>query len=264
MRDAQGAAKLAAPYQSQIVLNRYTVQTGTVNFNGATVSGEFRELCGVQGGIDSVPVVDEVSAQCLPKLLKKEGYKTTAIHGYLGSMFDRKTWYRNLGFDDIEFLEDLRGRPGVRTCGGSVPGICDADVARLLDHNIASSADSGPQFYYWLTLNSHLPVATSNENAALFACSTLHAANSDPSICAWMALIYKVNLAVAELSLDPRLPPTEIIIVGDHAPPFLTSKRRAQFSQDVVPYIHLVPRKQSRDAIHNTNNLVATAPMPIN
>jgi hypothetical protein len=242
MSDSASAARLASPYQSPAVLAKYTVESGTVPFKGPTVSGEFRELCGLQADISSSKVVHSIAEECLPHLMKQRGYETTAVHGFLGRLFDRDIWYRDLGFDHVHFKEDLRHVPGLSECGGGVPGICDADVARFLETLPDSETGKKPQFYYWLTLTSHLPVEVAPQDAALQECGSPVAANSDAAICSWMVLIYKVNQAIAKLSTNRKLPSTEFIIVGDHAPPFAASTRRREFSQQVVPFIHLLPK----------------------
>jgi hypothetical protein len=62
-----------------------------------------------------------------------------------------------------------------------------------------------------------------------------------------MALIGNLNRAIADVSVAPELSPTEFIIVGDHAPPFLATKARNQFSQTLVPFIHLIPKSRPRE-----------------
>jgi len=39
--------------------------------------------------------------------------------------------------------------------------------------------------------------------------------------------------------MDQKLPPTDILIVGDHAPPLLYRDQREIFEQGIVPYISL-------------------------
>jgi sulfatase-like protein len=251
MNDPESAAKLEAPFYVPAIQAKYRIRIGTMGFHGPTVAGEFRALCGLQMDVASSQLVRQVSGRCLPELLEKQGYHTTAIHGFRGIMFDRQWWYKGLGFEDTLFLEDLRKRPGMHMCGGIFPGICDDDIAELLRQKLVSSGDGRPQFFYWLTLNSHLPVQRSSASSGLLACGSGNAANPDLDICNWMALIYKVNKAIAELCANPRLPSTEFIVVGDHAPPFLTSVRRNQFSQTVVPFIDLMPEPPSRRQVQS-------------
>jgi hypothetical protein len=260
MKNRDGAARLEAPFHAPAVLDKYELQTGAVEFQGPTVSGEFRELCGLKAEIGSSHLASKVSDKCLPKLLERKGYETTAIHGFMGVMFDRRTWYRELGFEHTWFLEYLGGLPGVHSCGGICPGICDADIARLLGQELAAHAGGKPQFFYWMTLNSHLPVPISSQPSKLMACGSANAADPDIDVCNWMVLIHRVNAAIAELSVQPRLRPTEFIVVGDHAPPFLSSRRRNQFSQEVVPYIHLAPKLASAKAKPDANRLAVNTP----
>ena len=42
--------------------------------------------------------------------------------------------------------------------------------------------------------------------------------------------------------LNPRIPPTRFIIVGDHAPPFYELEERDLYDQKQVPYVDLTPR----------------------
>jgi len=47
---------------------------------------------------------------------------------------------------------------------------------------------------------------------------------------------------VRDLALMPSGRPTIFVIVGDHAPPFRKDSERAQFSQNEVPYVMLLPK----------------------
>jgi hypothetical protein len=42
---------------------------------------------------------------------------------------------------------------------------------------------------------------------------------------------------------DPDLPPTDVLIVGDHAPPFFDRSQRSQFDPERVPWVLLKHRK---------------------
>jgi len=237
--DAAAASALAAPYSRAELKSRYRMETGVVPFQGGTVSGELRELCGVTGDASTVPVPDNASSACLPILLSKRGYRSTAIHGYVGEMFGRNAWYPKLGFTESLFLRDLNKHPKLHDCDGFFAGACDSDVARFIQSILVAHRDH-PQFVYWLTLNSHLPVPPSINVGQDLDCS----ANgiSDRDVCVWAQLIFNVNDAIAKIASDPAIGPTEFIVVGDHGPPFWRATRRSLFSQTNVPYFHLVPR----------------------
>jgi hypothetical protein len=55
-----------------------------------------------------------------------------------------------------------------------------------------------PQFIYWVTLNSHLPVPVSNGVKAPPACSDNSSAAKDPAICAWYQLVFNVHRSVSQ------------------------------------------------------------------
>ncbi|MGB2889185.1 MAG: sulfatase-like hydrolase/transferase [Candidatus Acidiferrales bacterium] len=237
-RDANDAALVSAPFNSLDIRQHYDVTTGTVPFHGSTVSAEFRELCGMSASIGVHP--NDFSS-CLPTLLKQWGYETISFHGFTESMFARNKWYPIMGFDKSLFAEQMEKIPGVNICGGIFPGVCDADVARLIGDYLANNS-SRRNFVYWVTLNSHLPVLRSLASGGAFNCGTARAPVQDADICMWMSLIYKAHSSIAALALRPDLPATEFYIVGDHAPPFILQERRKMFSPGIVPYLHLVPR----------------------
>lgn len=234
--------ELLLPFSAPSIAEKYRVQFGTVGFRGATVSGEFRELCGLELGLSSVTSVSSFSHDCLPSLARTAGYETLAIHGYSGYMFNRRVWWSQLGFESSLFLEDLRRDSNIRICDGPFPGVCDSDIAGLIGKRLLA-AQGRRQLIYWVTLNSHLPLKTQALDSP-FDCMTDGSRTGDAGICLWASLIFRVNRSIAGIATLPGLPPTEFLIVGDHAPPFLSLSRREHFSQTAVPYIDLVPREE--------------------
>src|SRR5437762_1753971 len=77
--DEQGDAVVLAPLLSDSIRDRYELRIGTVPSHGATTSGEFRELCGLDADYRSARLVD--GSGCLPDLLRKDGFRTFAVHG---------------------------------------------------------------------------------------------------------------------------------------------------------------------------------------
>jgi phosphoglycerol transferase MdoB-like AlkP superfamily enzyme len=154
-------------------------------------------------------------------------------------MFDRNHWYPRLGFTDSLFLEDLNKHPEIHDCRGFFEGACDADIARFV-HSILLHHRDRPQFVYWVTLNSHLPLPPSVGVGQNLDCSANGIADVD--VCLWARLIFNVNDAIAQIASDPAIGPTEFLVVGDHGPPFWRTARRSLFSQTHVPYFRLIPR----------------------
>lgn len=220
---------------------RYEVSFGETPFYGSTTNGEMRELCGRWG--DYPEVVARKDPGCLPALLAKRGYRTQAWHSFSGSFFDRSSWYPNIGFDEMRFGPDLR-RAGAEGCPGVFPGACDRDIPRQLAATLKSARQ--PQFLYWLTVNSHLPVLKSKtlhtDDCASF---DPRLAEESPMICRLHQLFDETGRALAREITAADFPDADILIVGDHIPPFFDRYHREQFEPDRVPWI-LLRKKPGR------------------
>ncbi len=59
--------------------------------------------------------------------MRRMGYRTLALHGFGGEMYDRKDWYPKMGFEDIWFHDRLQ-EAGVPDCDGTFKGNCDDDA----------------------------------------------------------------------------------------------------------------------------------------
>ena len=222
-------------YRSPEVARRFEVTDGTTVYFNSTTAGEVRELCGRWG--DYYDLLDRKDTSCLPARLRARGYQTSAYHSFIGEFFERETWYPNIGFEKQTFAFDLFDQ-GVRECGGVFPGACDRDVPALLAAQL-KQADQ-PQFIYWLTVNSHLPVPP-GLNLEVDNCEKLSPvlAENFPMICRQFAIWDAVDSAlVREITADD-FPATDILIVGDHMPPYFDRHHRKQFAPDRVPYLYL-------------------------
>ncbi|MFC3174490.1 sulfatase-like hydrolase/transferase [Novosphingobium bradum] len=225
---------------------RYAVSSGAVPYFGATTSGEMRELCGRWKLDESVPFAP---GECLPQRFRAAGYETTALHGFAGAMFDRRQWWPRAGFDHVAFGAELK-QAGARACGGVFPGACDVDVpAQIAARLKAASAPGGrPQLVYWVTLNSHLPVI---EDASIGTANCRYGgealAAESPLLCPLFAVHHNLADALTRMAMDPALPPTDFLIVGDHMPPFFAREARMRFDSHHVPWI-LLQSRQGRAA----------------
>lgn len=220
---------------------RYRVEQGSIDFTGATVPGEYRELCGLFSGVLETPVNDTALMRtCLGSQMRQHGLKTIYVHGFAPEMFNRRDWVSRLGFEQEFYHPQLR-HAGLPDCGGAFRGTCDASIAKWIGDQL--SADSGHRhLVYWLTLNSHLPVSRDSEASARLHCGDASTIVNDEASCDLIALVMRAEHSVTDLALRSDLPKTEFVIVGDHAPPFIFKQRRELFSQHEVPYVHLTPR----------------------
>ncbi len=220
----------------------YDVKYGKIPFYGSTVNGALRELCLVYSEVEDL---DFAKADCLPRRYHQAGYQTAGFHGFEGGFFERTTWWPKAGFEQMAFAPDLI-RQGARRCGGMWPGACDVDIAGIIGQRLIAAKQ--PQFIYWITLNSHIPVL---EGAApgLEGCAngTAPLADKSQAECRLFLAHHDVADAISRLLLDPRLPPTDFLIVGDHMPPFLSRRERLDFDGYNVPWISLRRRPAPED-----------------
>jgi hypothetical protein len=221
---------------------KYEVIRGETQFYGSTTSGEMRELCQRWG---DYPEITSAQPGCLPAILARRGYRTASYHAFEPGFFERDRWYPLIGFQHMTFGQDLLDR-GASYCPNVFPGACDRNLPAMIRRDLAKG--TGPQFTYWLTLNSHLPVV---ENDALRTkhCRQLGARfDSDyPMICRLFTLWSDTADALVKEVARPDFPPTHILIVGDHMPPFTHQASRLKFDSEHVPWILLKLKDSARD-----------------
>jgi phosphoglycerol transferase MdoB-like AlkP superfamily enzyme len=251
---------LVRPYSGQGLLERYTLSQGTVPFYGPTIAGEARELCGSAMGFGLLTASVPELKRCLPETMNAMGYHSTAVHGYSARMFDRVDWYGRIGFDETWFRDQLQ-RQGLPMCPGPFPGTCDAATSVWIGDQLEKNSDS-PQFIYWVTLNSHLPVPIPNLVKDPPSCSDRSITAENEAICSWYQLVFNVHRSVSELALRATMRPTIFLIVGDHAPPFSSARLRSQFSDRVVPYLLLVPKTDGTAESPGTTRSLAVVARP--
>jgi phosphoglycerol transferase MdoB-like AlkP superfamily enzyme len=252
---------LVRPYLDKKLSEKYTLREGTVPFYGPTVAGEARELCGSAMGFGLLTASAPELKRCLPETMNAMGYHSMAVHGYSARMFDRVDWYGRIGFDETWFRDQLVGQ-GLPMCPGPFPGTCDAATSAWIGDQLEKDSGS-PQFVYWVTLNSHLPVPIPNLVKDPPSCSDSSITAENRAICSWYQLVFNVHRSVSELALRSTTRPTIFLIVGDHAPPFSSARLRGQFSDRVVPYVLLAPKRdRSPVGSEATRSLVVAARPP--
>jgi phosphoglycerol transferase MdoB-like AlkP superfamily enzyme len=232
LRDPGLRAILEAPFDDPGLRRLYAVATGTSAFFGSTAAGEMRELCGTYhpywrffAGEDPI---------CLPDRYAARGYRTVAVHGFRAEFYDRARWYPLAGFERSLFGETVGSR-FARRCDGPFPGPCDTDLAQVVE---AEMRAPGSSFVYWLTLNSHVPVAPGSGTPRQ-DCGRPGSRFADSEVCAMVEVWQDVFAAVVRLA--KAHPGTEILLVGDHAPPLWRRAARGAFEAGRVPWIRLSP-----------------------
>lgn len=238
--DADVLAQQVAPLQAMVGEGRPLRQmdVGSVRAVGATALGEFRELCGkLPTKLNLKDITRERLGDCLPSLLKDKGYRTVGLHGASGGMYYRQYSYPAYGLDRLLFAEQLEGQLKARC--HSFPGLCDRELASVAQKQFE---DSSPVFVYWLTLNSHIPYDRRDlvrEDDGL--CGTLPT-GATAQLCTYHQLHRQFFDNLAALLGSPALSGADVVVVGDHAPPFHDQASRARFVENKVPYLHILVR----------------------
>jgi hypothetical protein len=243
-KDDRIRSSLVQPYLTPEVRARYEVNQGAAPFYGGTVSGEARELCDSMIGFHLLDASAQELKDCLPRRLANRGYHTLALHGMDGHMFKRLNWWSTVGFQEQWFRDRFR-QEGLPDCAGAFTGTCDSSVAQWIGQRLAKS-EPNPDFVYWVTLNSHLPVPIPPPLRSPAACALSPDLVRQPAFCSWYQLVSNVHQSVAQTVLAGLARPTIFVIVGDHAPGFANLDIRSQFSSEVVPYIVLTPRTSAQ------------------
>jgi hypothetical protein len=224
--------------------SRYDVGEGSSLYYGSTTNAELREWCGVWADHESF---DFDHSHCLPETFREAGFRTVAIHSFQGSFFDRQDWYPKIGFGERMFSDKLEAR-GAHPCGGVFPGVCDRDVPHIIG-DVLRASRSRRNLIYWLTVNAHLPVA---ENAPLKTrdcrMGSLEWREEYPALCRNLTIHRQVADAVTAEIMRPDFPEADILIVGDHMPPFFPRDIRSRFDAARVPWIYLRNRAAEQRA----------------
>ena len=205
----------------------------TISTSGSTVSAEMRELCRLNNKSVVIEVNSTIFKDCLPNRAKNLGYQTYSIHAASGGMYDRLDWYPKVGFEHSEFYGSIP-QDGMRKCK-SMPGLCDVD---MMEHVFRQIKKEKKIFYYWLTLNSHFPYDDRDIFISHSICKLINL-DEDSQRCRHFLLQQQFFNALSEHIKTNRqqLAGTQVIIVGDHNPPFYTDKDREAFHENVVPLI---------------------------
>jgi len=235
-RDPAHRDVIDGPFARPKLKNRYDVSRGQIAYFGSTTAAEMRELCATRSPYQSV--MGGAQSACLPAKMAGRGYRTLSIHGFSQRMFEREDWYPSIGFQRSLFARDFAAL-GLAQCGAVFKGVCDTAIAERLGTIIERSQD--PLFLYWLTLNTHIPVAP-GQHSDRVNCQN-GGAFADGEVCDMVGMWVDLFEAIERLAMTASKPAMDVLIVGDHAPPMWSRKQRALFKPGVVPWVLLTPKK---------------------
>lgn len=214
----------------------YNIESYSHNFQGGTIHGEIRELCGsILIGAAGSPRVIQKLDKCLPKYLVRKGYKTFALHGNGPSFYERRSVYPAMGFQEIWFYQQFRAAyPHAKPCQRTLfHGICD----KIVYNKAMSLFDGKKKFIHVMTLDSHLPLPRDSH------VNCPKQIENNKILCDYVESIRK---SIGELVVQiesSHSKPDVVFIYGDHSPPFNLTKDRDLFFSERVPFYVLYKKK---------------------
>ena len=185
----------------------FLIKRGLIPFHGSTTWGGIRERYGLEG---TYPIPNNLLSQSYIWRLRSKGYHTIGIHSYRGTMFNRSYWWPKEGFQDSIFMENRINEYPLHF--GVFTALNDEE---MLAGEIRRARSKSPYFLYFLSVNTHFPT---QQDPKVFLENGL------------LKMIKKIDLLVQ----DGTLTKSDVIIVGDHAPPI--DNTLYSFMPNIVPY----------------------------
>lgn len=169
---------------------------------------------------DTLSTLESSVYDTLPTMvrhLQKLGYDTTAVHAHTDALYNRRTLYPAIGFDEMLFLEDFIVPPE-----GKGPYISDESLVEELITRYQRRDKSAPYFLYGLSMENHQAYFPGK-----FSESSGYPAESPLLNDEDLAILdsYVVGLRDADAALGRLVDyfsrvdrPVILVFVGDHLP----------------------------------------------
>jgi hypothetical protein len=220
----------------------YTLYFDSSCFSGSTTNAELREFLNQNGGYAYYfkNTIYNNKKFSLFEVKNKNFYTTIGVHSFSKEMFFRHTWWKNIGIEHTFFLEDmLKTNSHYKINTETIyQGLFDEDSYDFLNKE-ASKYEK--VFAYLLTVNSHLgftdrggyskkDLATENYFKSILK-------NYPSSIVPQQVRIFnELDYFLSHLDAGKW---DEVLLIGDHAPPYFYLSDRINFNQEKVPFIFL-------------------------
>ncbi|MBN8837253.1 MAG: hypothetical protein J0I09_08345 [Sphingobacteriia bacterium] len=225
-------------YDSALTSN-YKIHFDSTEFNGSTTNAELREFLNQLGAYNYY--LNKHSCYADSSLFDKkakQGYLTIGVHSFSKYMFKRNVWWKNIGIQNSYFKEELQRKGGITETDkdGAFSGVYDE---RAFDFLNKESAKYSKVFAYLLTVNTHLPYfrkdsLLQNTNTAFVKSVLEYNAIVRPQL---IRVFNEVDYFITKIAKEKFW--DKVLIVGDHAPPYISEQNRTFFNQQYVPYIQL-------------------------
>lgn len=208
-------------------------------FGGSTANTEFESMTGYSMNFlpaGSIPYLFHVKKPILslPRILKDQGYDTTAYHSYHNWFYQRNLVYKNLGFDRFVSLEFIP-EPKVDALYYR-----DREVNDMIIEQIQNAKE--PQFVFGVTMQNHGPFqSTVKKDYATIEVENKNMSEESKNILEY----FSDNMVEMDKELTRMIKKMEeldekvmIIYYGDHLPllglNYQVYKEAGYFADDVT------------------------------
>lgn len=245
-----------------LYFDRYYSNTG----KGNTADAEFSSLNSLYPLIDGevYRLYKDNTFHGLPWLMREQGYKTFAVHGYEGEFWNREAAYPYQGFEDYISMEDLEQDEIIGM------GISDKSLFRQLVPILKEQQD--PFFSFIITLTNHHPYILDEQYQSL----ELLEEDIDTKFGAYLQTVRYTDEAIGQFIQDLKeaglYEDTVIALYGDHHGLNCGMKdvnesvsnfigRNYDYDEMLnVPLIIHVPNSDIKETVHTTGGQIDFLP----
>jgi hypothetical protein len=218
----------------------YALVVDSVAFQGATIDGELRELFSVRGDYNLILNSDS-SYYSLFKALRQNRFKTFSVSSSSGKVFSDRILYNKAGCEHSVFKEELLALPQFdkekhTNNESAFSGVNDEFSFDYLLASIFSVKDIVKKAAYFLTINTHLPFTLDSKVKAASefqAFQQKYKQEYDSEVIEHTYKLLQQMRYFIKGSLRQGI--ENVVLVGDHSPPFFDAAQRVHYSQTQVP-----------------------------
>ena len=231
-----------APFY-KIDSSRYKITFEKSYFNGATLQAESRELLNKEGeAYFSVINHNKCDIKSLIKKKVEQKYKTLAVQPFDGTYSVGAKYKKLIGFETFKDYKFFHDSLGLKTIfNNQYQSVLDEEVFTYIFEKLKKSTKN---FTYCLSINTHLPFHLTKEqkNDTAFIKFREIYKNKFPNKGV-LGMYYRMNQELISIAiLINKTDVDKVLIIGDHAPPYIFKNERNLFATDYVPSILIVKR----------------------
>lgn len=232
------------PFTHSLMKKYSSGETSVAEYGGGTANVEFEALTGLSNYfLNAIPYTSILpqnsSTPSIARSLAQNGYQTTAIHPYRGTMYKRDVVYPNLGFD--KFIEEDSGAANEKID----KAYFTSDQAAFDQVFETLQNSEKPDFVHLVTMQNHMPYNEGVYNSKNFLVQNISGDANEAK--AWETYLEGLNKSDQALKsfiekVQNFEEKTIVVFWGDHWPgignALLSSPETAKTTQNTPLFIY--------------------------